>query len=497
MVNVSTAKLSGSWPDIGTTSRSSRADSNTVDRKSKKEKRTLHCCYCGTACEKIELHLMHDHPKEPKVMEALHFSNTLEERKRLLSLLCSNKKTKHDYTARNKKKEDPVYCIFCQGYYHRSQFWKHALICEQKQLTEPGSSTSITSTSLRSGHVFCSTGPESLHHPTAKAERHNTRHLYSVSPVSETGSTEINQIPDHGSGCLSILYPGNSSAMNLDSKSSGPLVLDSLHSVWACTGTTVQEAHVESKKLTCPPFSTKSISEKLHQPTLEPENRLSNILQPFTSVLSSFDLLDTGSSSLQKNTGQACQSFSTQTLECSGKYATPQESVSCVHTGISDSRSTPDLKSDWTTMPTTVSVDLEQNLGSDTEPEKSEPLSESTNCLVGNMYSSDEKKIVNPENLFGNDEHRASDIESHCHLISKKFPNEIRANSPETAKKQFDFEGHIRADTEEGGKCTGQACELKPLGLNSTTTVKRKWDSHSRDTKRRRQSDPLQVHLLC
>lgn len=491
------------------TGRSSRADSNTVDGKSKKEKRTLQCSYCGTACEQIEQHLMHDHPKEPKVMEALHFSNTLEERKRLLSLLCSNKKIKHDHTTRNKKNEDPVHCIFCQGYYHRSKFWKHALICEQKQQTEPGSSTALPSTSRRSRHslekktfdpesgnlILCRTvqkaAPESLHRSTANAEHGNKHYLYSVPP----GGAELNPIPDHASGSLSILYPSNSSAMNLDSESSGALVLESHHSVCECT--TVQKAHVQSKRLTCSPFSTKSISEKQHQSTWEPENRLSNIQQPCTSVLSGSYLLDAGSSSLQNNTDQPCQSSSTQTFECSGKYVTPEESVRCMHTGSNDSQPTTNPKSDWTTIPTTVSVDLEQNLGSYTEPEKSDPLSESTNFLVGNIYSSDEKNIANPEteNLFGNDERRTSDIKSHCHLISNNFPN--KANNSETAKQQFDFEGHVRADTEEGGKCTGQACDLKPLGLNSTTTVKRKWDSRSRETKRRRQSDPLQVHLLC
>lgn len=529
------AKFSGSCPDIGATSRSSRLDSKTVDRKSKKVKRTLHCCYCGKACEKIELHLMHDHPKEPKVIEALHFSNTLEERKRLLSLLCSSKKLKHDYTIRNKKDEDLVHCIFCQGYYHRSQFWKHALICEQKKFTEPGSSTDLPNSrpileqkncNPKSGNLnFRNTVqqaiPETMSLSSPKAERDTTHYLNSVSPISEAVSTKINPIPDHGSDNLSILYAGNSSEMmNLDSESSGPLILDSLHSVLECTSTpvqescpsTVQEALVENPKSPCP-----DLSEEECQSTLEHETGRSNILQPHTPVLSRSYLLDNGSSSLQQNTDKICQSSSTHMLDCRGKHVTPQESVCHVYTDSSDPQPTTNLKPDWTTIPTTVSHS-EQNLGSHTEPErsaimmpelrserstKSNPHSESTNCLVGNICSSDEQNIANPETenlfirVFGNDEHRGPEIESHCHLIPNKIPNEKRTTDPETAKKQFDCEGHIGADAEEGGKCPGQARDLKPLGLNSTTTVKRKWDSRSRDTKRRRQSDPLQVHLLC
>ncbi|XP_026771954.3 uncharacterized protein zgc:66474 isoform X2 [Pangasianodon hypophthalmus] len=551
LINVKTATLSGSCPDTGATSRSSRAGSKTVDRKSKKEKRTLHCCYCGKACEKIELHLMHDHPKEPKVIEALHFSNTLEERKRLLRLLCSNKKLKHDYTTRNKKDEDFVHCIFCQGYYQRSQFWKHALICEQKQpkefiLTEPGSSTDLPNTSLRSRpslaqktfdpesgnlikDIFCNTVqqaiPESVNLPSPKAEHYTTHYLYSISPVSETSSTERNPIPDHGSESLSIVCTGNSSAMmNLDSECSGPLVLDSFHGALehSCTPvqescpSVVQEALTENQNVTCPSLRTKGISEKEHQSTLEPENRLNNILQPHTPVLNSSYLLDTWSRNLQQNADQDCQSSFTQTLVCSGKHVTPQESVSHIHTGSSDSQPNTNLKSDWTAIPATVSVDLEQSLASDTEPErtaimmpqlrseriaKSNPHSESTNCLIANFFSSDAQKIVNPETgnislqVFGNDEHRAPDIESHCRLIPNHIPREKQQTTdPETynaAQMQFDSEGHIRDDTEEGGKCTGQVSDLKPLGLNSTT-VKRRWDSRSRDTKRRRQSGPLQ-----
>lgn len=98
-----------------------------------------------------------------------------------------------------------------------------------------------------------------MKHPSAKAEHHNTHYLYSVSTVSETGSTDLNPISDHGSESMFIIFTGNSSAMmNLDARSSGLLALDSLHSTLEFTGTkvqesclsTVQEALVENQKLT-------------------------------------------------------------------------------------------------------------------------------------------------------------------------------------------------------------------------------------------------------
>ncbi|XP_058267922.1 uncharacterized protein zgc:66474 isoform X2 [Hemibagrus wyckioides] len=527
LINVN--KISGSCPDFGATSRSSRADSKTVDRKSEKEKGILRCCYCGKVCEKIELHLMHDHLKEPKVIEALHCSNTLEERKRLLSRLCSHEKLN---ATRNNKDEDLVHCICCQRYYRRNHFWKHGLMCEQKHSkefieTEPGSSTDPPNNNLRSRpslaqktfhpesgslikDIFCSsvqqTIPESVKHPSAKAEHHTTHYLYSVSTVSETGSTDVNPISDHGSESMSIIFAGNSSAMmNLDAKTSGPLALDSLHSTLEFTGTkvqesclsTVQEALVENQKLT---LKTKSISEKEWQSTLQPERGFDNILQPHTPVLSSSYFLDTRSSNLQQNPEQDCQSSFIQVLDCSGKPVTPQESVSHIHTGSSDLRPTTNLKSDWTPV-STVQVDLEQNLGSGTQPEKttimmlavrserteqSHPHSDSTNSLVANLFSGDAQEIANPETgnisiqVFGNDEHRSSEVRSDSDMCS-------------AGKKQDDSDGHIRDDTEACGTCTGQDSDLKPLGLNSTTTLIRRWDSgRSRDTKRRRQSDPLQ-----
>lgn len=529
LINVSTEKLSGCCPDThSATSRRSRADLKTVDRKSKKGTRTLHCCYCGKACEKIELHLMHDHPKEPKVMEALHFSNTLEERKRRLILLCSNKKLKNDYTPRNKKDDDLVHCIFCQGYYQRKQFWKHALICKQKQLKvsvlpEPGSSTDLPNISPRSrqslvqktsnpesGNLVKDTFhgsvqqviPESENLPSPKAQYYTTHYLYSLSAVSGTLSAEVNPIPDQGS----ILFTGNSSAM-MNLESSGPLTIESFDSAIEYTDTpgqescpsTVQEDLVENQNFTCPLIRTKAIVEK--------------DLEIFNLKTCSPDI---GSHNLQLKTNQDCQSSST--LDCRKKHVAPQESLSPIHTGSSNSQPSTNLKSDWTNTSTSISVDFEQSLSFNSEPEqtasvmpvlvsegtaKSNPHLESTKCLVANVLTSDAQESANPETgnvfsqVFGNGEHRAPDIESSCYLTANEFVT-TDAERSSAAEKQFECEGHVRDDTEEGGKCTtGQNSKMKPLDLNYKTALKRRGESRSRDTKRRRQSDPLQVHLVC
>ncbi|KAF5903760.1 zinc finger protein 91-like isoform X2, partial [Clarias magur] len=539
LINVSTAKLSGCCPDThSATSRRSRADSKTVDRKSKKGTRTPHCCYCGKACEKIELHLMHDHPKEPKVMEAFHFSNTLEERKRLLRLLCSNKKLQDVYTSRNKKDDDHVHCIFCQGYYQRKQFWKHALICKQKQLKvsilpEPGSSTDLPNISPRSrqslvqktsdpesGKLVKDTFhgsvqpaiPESVNLPPPKAQYHTTHnYLYSLSAVSGTFSAEVNSILDQGS----IIGTGNSSAMmNLASESSGPL--DSAIEYTDAPGrefgpNTVQDALVENENFTCTPLRTKATLEKdLEIFNLKPENELSNVRQPSSSVLSSPDI---GSHNPQRKTNQDCQSSSP--LHCSEKHVAPQDSLSSIHTGSSDSQPSTNLKSDWTNIAT---VDFEQSLRFNSEPEqtasmmpelvsegtaKSNPHSESTKFLTANILTSDAQESANPDtgndfsHDFGNGEHRAPDIGSICDLIPDEFVSEKQqTTNPErssAAEKQFDFEGHVRDDTEEGGKyTTGQDSQMKPLDLDYKAASKRRKESRSRDTKRRRQSDSLQ-----
>lgn len=442
---------------------------------------------------------MHDHPEEPDVIEALRLSRTLEERKKALSRLCSNKHLKHDYTTttRNRKDGDLVHCIFCQGYYRRNQFWKHALICKQKQPnevipTEPGSGTDLCSTSLQSRTSLAQKAvPELANLPSPKAEHHTKHYLYSV---SQTASTEMNPIPDHGSESLSILHTGNSSAMmNLDSETSGPVVPDFVHSAPECTSTpaqescssTVQESLVKNKKLTRPPLTTKGISETEYQSTLKPKKGSSSTLHP--QVLGTSYLLDTANYSVQQSTGYDCLSSFTQMLDVSCR-----ESGSAVHTGSSDSQPTTPLKSDQTAVFTTESV--EQNRGFNTEPER-------TRVIMPELRSEWTKTANVSYEVLGNDEHGDPHTESHCRLVPNRIPKaKQQITNPDTygaAGKQFDSEAHIPGDMEEGDKCAGQVMDLKSLGIKSTTRVKRKLDSRSKDTKRRRQSDPLQVHFLC
>ncbi|XP_026853684.2 uncharacterized protein LOC113569824 isoform X6 [Electrophorus electricus] len=91
LVKVSADKPSEGCPDTDT-SQSPRVASKAlaVGKEPKKEKKPLYCRFCGKACRKIELHLKYDHSREPEVMEALRFSRTPEERKKLLSHLCKS-----------------------------------------------------------------------------------------------------------------------------------------------------------------------------------------------------------------------------------------------------------------------------------------------------------------------------------------------------------------------------------------------------------------------
>ncbi|XP_066497829.1 uncharacterized protein zgc:66474 isoform X2 [Hoplias malabaricus] len=128
----------------------------TKCRGSKESKETLYCRFCKKACRKLELHLQYDHPEEPEVMEALHFTKTPEERMELLSQLCSKESSELGIT-NTLIDEDLINCLFCQGSYQRNQFWNHALVCEQKQpekmLTLPEDDrsvhTQITSSNTR------------------------------------------------------------------------------------------------------------------------------------------------------------------------------------------------------------------------------------------------------------------------------------------------------------------------------------------------------------
>ncbi|KAI4902266.1 hypothetical protein NFI96_020310 [Prochilodus magdalenae] len=122
---------SGRLPEIDMKRQRSKSGSKTLTRELEKKKKTAYCRFCNKTYRKMELHLKYDHPREPEVIEALDFGKTREERKELLSRLSYKKSSECD--AHNMVDGDLVHCLFCQGSYRRNQFWKHALICEQKE----------------------------------------------------------------------------------------------------------------------------------------------------------------------------------------------------------------------------------------------------------------------------------------------------------------------------------------------------------------------------
>ncbi|XP_026853681.2 uncharacterized protein LOC113569824 isoform X3 [Electrophorus electricus] len=255
LVKVSADKPSEGCPDTDT-SQSPRVASKAlaVGKEPKKEKKPLYCRFCGKACRKIELHLKYDHSREPEVMEALRFSRTPEERKKLLSHLCSKEKTECDNTdvVRSGKAEDLVHCIFCKGSYMRNQFWKHALICEEKKtkeliLNENNSSVFQPKPRLTQKTFepesekliqdnICNTVqqtlPESLNVLLPETYPSTTQNsLTSNSPVAETASTVINPTPGPVMEDPPISYIGDSTVkMSIDSETSDPPILDSFPS---------------------------------------------------------------------------------------------------------------------------------------------------------------------------------------------------------------------------------------------------------------------------
>ncbi|XP_076853071.1 uncharacterized protein LOC143508450 isoform X2 [Brachyhypopomus gauderio] len=243
LLRLTVDELSDVYPDTDA-SRSPRAASTSpaVGKEPKKEKKTLYCRFCGKACRKIELHLKYDHSREPQVMEALRFSKTSEERKKLLGRLCSKEKMGCDTIdgVRSGKAEDLVHCLFCKGSYLRNQFWKHALICEEKKtkdLTEqdgvvlqptsrPTQETFEPESENAIQGTICNTTQQTL--PESSTIQ-NT--LASVSPLPETDSALINPNTGPETEDPPVLYIGNGAVkMNIDSESSDPPILDSFHS---------------------------------------------------------------------------------------------------------------------------------------------------------------------------------------------------------------------------------------------------------------------------
>ncbi|KAL7850430.1 hypothetical protein SRHO_G00197790 [Serrasalmus rhombeus] len=240
-------KSSGCQPD--TKSRCSKRGWKIKSKELKKEKKTVYCRFCSKACRTIELHLQYDHSEEPEVIEALHFSKTQEERKKLLSRLYRRKSSECE-NMRTVMDKDLVHCLFCQGSYQRSQFWKHALVCEQKEperkeeltLTEatssvhtPNTRPNIAQKTLDSESEYPiqksittaqRTLPESLNAPLPDVDPsiyHKSLSLASVFPES---CTELNPTFDPVKAVPNIF----TEMMSLDSESSGQPILDACHS---------------------------------------------------------------------------------------------------------------------------------------------------------------------------------------------------------------------------------------------------------------------------
>lgn len=72
------------------------------------------------------------------------------------------------------------------------------------------------------------------------------------------------------------------------------------------------------------------------------------------------------------------------------------------------------------------------------------PHSDSTNCLVANLFSSDAQEIANPETgnisiqVFGNDEHRSFEVRSDsdmCSAVQQKSRMILMVTSETTQKR--------------------------------------------------------------
>ncbi|KAL7860557.1 hypothetical protein AOLI_G00169060 [Acnodon oligacanthus] len=242
-----TAKSSRCQPD--TEIRRSKRGLKTKSTELKKEKKTVFCRFCSKACRTIELHLRYDHSEEPEVIEALHFSKTQEERKKLLSRLYSRKSSECE-NMRTVMDKDLVHCLFCQGSYQRNQFWKHALVCEQKEperkeeLTLTEATSSIHTPKTKPNIAQKTLDPESeylIQNPITTAQRTlpeslnaplpdvdpsiYQKSLSSASVVLESCSTELNPTSDPVSA-----IPTTFTEMSLNSESSSQPILDACHS---------------------------------------------------------------------------------------------------------------------------------------------------------------------------------------------------------------------------------------------------------------------------
>ncbi|XP_007234773.3 uncharacterized protein zgc:66474 isoform X1 [Astyanax mexicanus] len=178
-------------PDIDTSTISTGgSETKAKSRKPKKksmEKKVLYCRFCDKACRKIDLHLKFDHPREPEVMNALRRGKNAEERKRLLSGLCSLKSSKSSGSPDAALNDDLVHCLFCQGSYRRNQFWKHALVCKPKKAEEE-------STVSEAADSVCIIKP-SPENKSSKAEKSPEKVMKDT--TSSSASEELANAPVH------------------------------------------------------------------------------------------------------------------------------------------------------------------------------------------------------------------------------------------------------------------------------------------------------------
>lgn len=202
-------------PDIDTSTISKGgSETQSKSRKPKKksmERKVLHCRFCDKVCRKIELHLKFDHPREPEVIDALRRGKNAEERKRLLSGLCSLKSSKSSDSPDAALNDDLVHCLFCQGSYRRNQFWKHALVCKPKK-AEEGSTVSEAADSV------CITKP-SPENKSSKAEKSLEKQMKDTTTCTALEELANAPVPEDHPGTVQTTADPPMGNLSLDASS--------------------------------------------------------------------------------------------------------------------------------------------------------------------------------------------------------------------------------------------------------------------------------------
>lgn len=428
-----------------------------------KGRSTVYCRFCSKACRKIELHLKYDHPREPEVIEAFHCSKTLEERKKLLSHLCSKKTIESDYTVVD---EGLVHCLFCQGSYRRNQFWKHALICEPK---EP--KWELTQTEAAS----------SVHPPKARPNI-----------AQKTFDPESDYLVQDSIYSIAQQTPAESLNDPLPEVESGTLPKTSI--VPESPGTTEIPSTTENSPM---PYIAKSITKNPDKLSRHP---------PVDS-----SLLGTGSCDLDKNTGQDLPS--SDNLDCNAERVVVPVLLDNVD---HNSQLSSDLNSQMTTS-NSDSNDFQQTFCCDAESEqiplsdsdKNDPDSESTYVLVPDHIRIDVQKTDTESgntsiHVFDNRENRAPVLQMGCSAVMACIPTTTKHNPDphsdvaySSTLDMFDSEGYIKEDMDKIDAHTGHGSGVRSVGLDGLV-LKRKCDRESSTfteakTKKMQQIDPSQV----